>query len=106
MGAFRRSELADNDSFEAWEAAGSQDSIAMANARWKRMANQLSGEALYSWALISSDGHPVACSNGIALGVEYAAGCRERFDAVFACGGLDAHRLSAAVSRSVPRRCR
>jgi len=61
-----------------------------------RMANQLSGEALYSWVLLSSDGRPVACSNGIALSVEQAAGCRERFDAVFACAGLDVHRLEDA----------
>jgi len=61
-----------------------------------RMANQLSGETLYSWSLISSDGHAVACSNGIALSVDHAAGCRERFDAVFACAGLDAHRLEDA----------
>ncbi len=37
MSAFWRSELADNDSFEAWEAAGAQDSIARANTRWKRL---------------------------------------------------------------------
>ena len=37
MDAFWRSELANNDSFEAWEAAGAEDSIRRANGRWKRM---------------------------------------------------------------------
>jgi len=46
MNAFWRSELSDNDSFEAWEAAGSQDSIATANARWKRMLAEYEPPAL------------------------------------------------------------
>ena len=58
-----------------------------------RMANQLSGETLYSWTLLSSDGRSVAASNGIALACEGVAGTRERFDAVFSCAGLDVHRL-------------
>ncbi len=61
-----------------------------------RMANQLSGEALYSWDLISSDGAPVACSNGIVLSAAFAAGTRERFDAVFVCAGLDVHKVDDA----------
>ena len=61
-----------------------------------RMANQLSGEALYAWDVVSSDGHPVACSNGIAFRPDHAAGTRERFDAVFVCSGLDVHRVDDA----------
>lgn len=61
-----------------------------------RMANQLTGEALYSWSLVSSDGRPVSASNGIAFDCELAAGTRERFDAVFSCAGLDAYRLDDA----------
>jgi trimethylamine--corrinoid protein Co-methyltransferase len=34
--AFWRSELSNNDSFEQWEAEGSQDAAVRANARWKR----------------------------------------------------------------------
>ncbi len=34
-----------------------------------RMANQLSGEKLYSWTMISEDGHPVSASDGLSLNV-------------------------------------
>jgi trimethylamine--corrinoid protein Co-methyltransferase len=34
--AFWRSELSNNDSFEQWEAEGSQDAAVRANARWKQ----------------------------------------------------------------------
>ncbi|MFK7992564.1 MAG: GlxA family transcriptional regulator [Granulosicoccus sp.] len=58
-----------------------------------RMANQLSGQTLYQWNMCSSDGHPVTCSNGIPLNVEHSAQTRERYDAVFVCGGLNIHML-------------
>ena len=61
-----------------------------------RMANQLAGETLYAWSLLSSDGHPVAASNGLAFEPAHAAGTRERFDAVFVCAGLDVHRVDDA----------
>ncbi len=38
--AFFRSAVADNNSFEQWEAEGSQDAPARANAIWKRMLNE------------------------------------------------------------------
>ncbi len=57
------------------------------------MANQLSGKDLYQWALISSTGEPVTCSNGISIDVEYSPSSRERYDAVLVCGGLDIHRV-------------
>ena len=56
-----------------------------------RMANQLSGQTLYRWALSSSDGHAVTCSNGIELAVSHSAQTRERYDAVFVCAGLNVH---------------
>jgi len=37
--AFYRSPLADNNSYEQWEAEGSQDMNQRANARWKKMLN-------------------------------------------------------------------
>ncbi|MFK8083611.1 MAG: GlxA family transcriptional regulator [Granulosicoccus sp.] len=58
-----------------------------------RMANQLSGQTLYSWTLSSSDGQPVVCSNGISIAVEHSAQTRERYDAVFVCGGLNVHMV-------------
>lgn len=56
-----------------------------------RMANQLSGQSLYRWSLISSDGRPVESSNGIVFDVEHSAQTRERYDAVFVCSGLNVH---------------
>jgi trimethylamine--corrinoid protein Co-methyltransferase len=35
--AFYRSNVADNNSFEQWEADGAQDAVQRANAIWKRM---------------------------------------------------------------------
>lgn len=58
-----------------------------------RMANQLTGVKHYRWSLISSNGEAVECSNGISIATEYAAGNRERFDAVFVCSGLNIHRI-------------
>ncbi len=58
-----------------------------------RMCNQLSGQPLYRWTISSSDGEPVTCSNGISIAVEHSAQTRERYDAVFFCGGLNIHKL-------------
>ncbi len=58
-----------------------------------RMANQLSGSEYYSWSLISSNGEPVQCSNGITIAADMPAGNRERFDAVIVCSGVNIHRI-------------
>ncbi len=62
-----------------------------------RMANQLTGAELYQWEVVSSDGQPVACSNGIRIAAQLAAGCKDRFDAVFVCGGINIHRVEDEV---------
>ncbi len=62
-----------------------------------RMANQLTGAELYQWQVISSDGQAVSCSNGISIAAQLAAGCKERFDAVFVCGGINIHRVEDEV---------
>lgn len=62
-----------------------------------RMANQLTGAEPYQWQVISSDGLPVACSNGIEIAAQLSAGCRDRFDAVFVCGGINIHRVEDEV---------
>ena len=59
-----------------------------------RMANQLSGQTLYRWTLSSSDGQPVTASIGIDMAVDHSAQTRERYDAVFVCGGPE--RASSA----------
>jgi AraC family transcriptional regulator, glycine betaine-responsive activator len=59
-----------------------------------RMANQVSGETLYEWSLISSDGQPVQCSNGMSIAVHHGT---ERHDgayhAIFVCGGNNIHLI-------------
>jgi len=59
-----------------------------------RMANQLTATEHYTWSLISTDGEPVQCSNGISIAADLAAGNRERFDAVFVCSGVNIHRIN------------
>ncbi len=66
-----------------------------------RMANQLSGEALYSWATVTETGDAVTCSNGLAFQPDYAVATLERhdaFDAVIVCGGIHIHRLTCDSS--------
>ena len=58
-----------------------------------RMANQLSGQTLYRWTVASCDGQPVSASNGLSLTAEHSAQTRERYDAVFVCGGMNIHML-------------
>ncbi len=58
-----------------------------------RMANQVSGDTLYEWTLVSADGSAVRASNGIDLAAAHGADTRERYDAVFVCAGVNVHRL-------------
>lgn len=62
-----------------------------------RMANQLSGQTLYRWTLISADGLSVESSSGIAFAVEHSAQTKERYDAVFVCSGLNVHLVRDEV---------
>jgi len=59
-----------------------------------RLANRASGRELYRWHLFSTDGKPVAASNGIELrpeaGIETAAG----FGTVVLCSGIGGHAFS------------
>ena len=66
-----------------------------------RMANQLRGEALYSWATITESGQPIRCSNGISITPDYSVTKLENanaFDAIIVCGGLHIHRLECDAS--------
>ena len=66
-----------------------------------RMANQLSGEPLYSWATVTETGESVSCSNGIDFNPDYSVAALERhdaFDAVLVCGGIHVHHLDCDVS--------
>ena len=56
-----------------------------------RMANHNSGQVLYRWSLISSDGANVVSSSGIEFPVTQSAGSRDTYDAVFVCSGINVH---------------
>lgn len=56
-----------------------------------RIANQLTGKCLYRWHLISEDGLPVTCSNGVSISVDGDACNPNRNDAVFVCSGLEGY---------------
>ncbi len=57
------------------------------------MANQITGEELYRWTLVSTDGEPVVASNGLSFAVQHGAESRERYDAVFVCAGINVHQV-------------
>jgi len=66
-----------------------------------RMANQLSGEPLYSWATIGESNEMITCSNGLAFAPDYSIATfdnTDAFDAVIVCGGIHIHRLGCDTS--------
>jgi transcriptional regulator GlxA family with amidase domain len=56
-----------------------------------RMANRMSGHALYSWHLISKDGAAVAASNGILLTPESGINQATHMTTLFVCAGIEVH---------------
>lgn len=64
-----------------------------------RIANQLTGQCLYRWFLMTEDGMPVRCSNGIAIVPDQAIGPTGRDDTVFICSGVNGYL--AASERTV-----
>ena len=52
-----------------------------------RMANQLSGQELYSWHTASADGSPVWASDGLPITPDCSIGSAPSVDMVFVCGG-------------------
>lgn len=57
-----------------------------------RMANQLSGEALYYWHTLTLDGQPVSASDGITITPDMSVSSCPVFDTVIVAGGLDVTR--------------
>src|SRR5579864_8232894 len=84
--------------------------IALSNAvEPLRMANILTGQPVYEWAITSLDGQPTPASNGLQLSptvaLEHAGHC----DIVFVCGGVDVQdvvsaKMLAALKRLAERR--
>jgi len=62
-----------------------------------RMANYNSGQNLYHWCLASSDGESVISSSGIPFPVSHGAQTREKYDAMFVCGGVNVHLVQDEV---------
>jgi transcriptional regulator GlxA family with amidase domain len=73
--------------------------IACANAiEALRMANRVAGQVVYSWQVVTLDGHPAAASNGLMLTPCAMLSATDRFDIVFVVGGIDVRN---AVDRTV-----
>ncbi|MGE0005134.1 MAG: GlxA family transcriptional regulator [Parvibaculaceae bacterium] len=68
-----------------------------------RIANQLTGKCLYRWFLLSQDGHPIRCSNGVSIAVDMALTDTRRGDTVFVCSGVDGYL--AATKRTIAWIC-
>jgi len=54
-----------------------------------RMANQLSGQELYSWSLMTSDGDSVTASDGIKILPDMSIAQAQVFDIVIVVGGIN-----------------
>lgn len=63
-----------------------------------RLANQVSGRALYAWRLAGENGHEAVCSNGAALKLDIGLEEISRDDTVMVCGGLD---VAEATSKPI-----
>ncbi len=63
-----------------------------------RIANQLTGQALFEWQTLSTDGQPVACSNGVPIMVDGAFGGTQPDGIVLVCSGVEPEdQVSAAL---------
>ncbi|RCW88672.1 AraC family transcriptional regulator with amidase-like domain [Paracoccus lutimaris] len=63
-----------------------------------RLANRLSGRALYDWRLLGEGGASATCSNGARLALDGDLLETQRGDTILVCGGVDVAR---ATSRPV-----
>ncbi|MGQ0610993.1 MAG: GlxA family transcriptional regulator [Paracoccaceae bacterium] len=64
-----------------------------------RMANQLTGQELFRWQVLSEDGKPVACSNGLQVVAGGAWGGTAPEGMIFVCSGVEPEgKASAALA--------
>ena len=54
-----------------------------------RIANQVTNKELYKWFLITEDGNPVSCSNGIEITPDFALHNLPRSSRLFVCSGIE-----------------
>ncbi len=60
-----------------------------------RMANYVSGENLFEWTTVTSDGEAVSASNGITTQPSNSIHDAKRLDVVFVCGGINIRQHGA-----------
>jgi len=84
--------------------------IALSNAvEPLRMANSVTGQAVYDWHIVSLDGKPTRASNGLELSPTVALEQMGAVDILFVCGGVNVRdavspKLLAALRRLAERR--
>lgn len=54
-----------------------------------RIANQVTNKELYKWFLITEDGNPVLCSNGVEITPDFALKNLPRSSRLFVCSGIE-----------------
>jgi AraC family transcriptional regulator, glycine betaine-responsive activator len=59
-----------------------------------RIANRVSGQALYSWKLAGENGREAECSNGAAFRLDIGLEELDRDDILLVCGGIDVARAT------------
>lgn len=62
-----------------------------------RMANQLTGQMLYRWQVLSADGAPVACSNGVPVVAEGAWADAQPEGIIFVVSGVEPEGKASAA---------
>lgn len=65
-----------------------------------RIANQLTGQCLYRWFLLTEDGNPVRCSNGVSIVADSGIGPIPRDDTLFVCSGVDGYLAASEITLS------
>ena len=60
-----------------------------------RIANQLAGQVLFEWEVVSETGLPVACSNGVKLQVDGALGETKPKSMIFVCAGVEPEKSAS-----------
>ena len=84
--------------------------IALSNAvEPLRMANNLTGQRVYDWSIVSLDGQPTPASNGLQLSPTIALEQAGNVDILFVCGGVEVQdavspKVLAALKRLAERR--
>ncbi|MGH8266105.1 MAG: GlxA family transcriptional regulator [Steroidobacteraceae bacterium] len=79
--------------------------IALANAvEPLRMANNLTGQPVYDWSIVSLDGQPTPASNGLELSPTEVLEQVGAVDILFVCGGLDVQEVVTPKTLAALRR--